>query len=75
LCATDIHVRGFKTDRSIIAERLRNPTIGTRVRESLGLSYVGNIPGGQQGISSGSVEKLGSFHQSDVEAEKLKGKV
>jgi hypothetical protein len=44
------------------------------MREALGLSYVGNIPGGHQGINSDSVEKLGSFHQTDVEAEKIKGK-
>jgi hypothetical protein len=74
LCVTDIHVRGFKTERSIMAERIRNPTVSSRLREAFGLSYGGSSPAVQPGISSGSVEKLGSVHQSDVDAEKIKGK-
>jgi len=58
-----------------MAERTRNPTFSTRLREALGLSYAGSSPGVRPGISTGSVEKLGSVHQSEVDAEKLKGKI
>ncbi|XP_023708046.1 ATP-dependent zinc metalloprotease YME1L isoform X2 [Cryptotermes secundus] len=68
----DIHVRGFKTERSIMAERIRNPTIGMRLRQAFGLSYTGGSPLGHPGISSTSVGKVGSFNQPEVEAEKLK---
>lgn len=74
MCVIDIHVRGFKTERSIMAERIRNPTIGTRLREAFGLSYTGGSSLGHPGISSTSVDKVGSFNQPQVEAEKLKGK-
>jgi hypothetical protein len=57
-----------------MAERVRNPTVTTRLREVLGLSYTGSSPGVHPSISSGSMEKLGSIHQSDVDAEKIKGK-
>jgi hypothetical protein len=75
LSVIDIHVRGFKTDRSIVAERIRNPTIGTRLREAFGLSYTGSSTLGYPGIGSASVEKVGSFNQPEVEAEKMKGKI
>jgi len=68
----DVHVRGFKTDRNIMAERIRNPTFTTRLRETFGLSHAGSSPGVHPGISTGSVEKLGSVHQSEVDAEKIK---
>jgi hypothetical protein len=73
LYISDKHVRGFKTERSILAERLRNPTISTRLREALGLAFAGSSQG-HPGMSSGNVEKLGSLHQSDMETEKIKGK-
>jgi hypothetical protein len=72
-CVLDIHVRGFKTERSIMAERIRNPTIGTRLREAFGLSYTGGSPLGHPGI--GNVDRVGSFTQPEVEAEKIKGKL
>jgi hypothetical protein len=75
MCVTDVHVRGFKTDRNIVAERVRNPTFTTRLREAFGFSFPGSSPGVHPGVSTGSVEKLGSVHQSEVDAEKLKGKV
>lgn len=55
-----------------MAERIRNPTIGTRLREAFGLSYTGSNPLGYPGISSASVDKVGSFNQPEVEAEKMK---
>jgi hypothetical protein len=55
-----------------MAERIRNPTIGTRLREAFGLSYAGGSPLAHPGI--GSVDRVGSFTQPDMEAEKLKGK-
>jgi hypothetical protein len=58
-----------------MAERIRNPTISTRLREAFGLSYAGGSPLGHLGLSSGSVDKVGSFNQPDVEAEKIKGKI
>jgi hypothetical protein len=57
-----------------MAERVRNPTFTTRLREVFGLSYAGSSPGVQSSISTGSMEKLGSVHQTDVDAEKIKGK-
>jgi len=58
-----------------MAERVRNPTFTTRLREAFGLSYAGSSPGVQPGISTGGVEKLGSVHQHEVDAEKIKGKI
>jgi hypothetical protein len=58
-----------------MAEQIRNPTIGTRLREAFGLSYTGSSPLGYPGINSASVEKVGSFNQPEVEAEKMKGKI
>ena len=58
-----------------MAERIRNPTFSTRLREVFGLSYAGSSPGVPPVISSGSVEKLGSIHQPEVDAEKIKGKI
>jgi len=58
-----------------MAERSRNPTFSTRLREAFGLSYAGGSQGVHPGVSTGSVEKLGSVHQSEVDAEKLKGKI
>jgi len=75
LCVADVHVRGFKTERNVMAERTRNPTFSARLREVFGLSHAGSSPGVHPGISTGSVEKLGSVHQSEVDAEKLKGKI
>jgi hypothetical protein len=57
-----------------MVERVRNPTVSTRLREAFGLSYGGSSPGVHPGISTGSMEKLGTIHQPDVDAEKLKGK-
>ena len=68
-------MRGFKTDRNIMAERIRNPTFSTRLREVFGLPFAGSSPGVHPGVSTGSVEKLGSVHQTEVDAEKLKGKI
>ncbi|XP_044740749.1 ATP-dependent zinc metalloprotease YME1L isoform X2 [Chrysoperla carnea] len=34
----DVQVRGFKTERSVQAETIRNPTLWARLRRSLGLS-------------------------------------
>lgn len=34
----NVQVRGFKTDRNIKAEKLRNPTIATRLKSNLGKS-------------------------------------
>lgn len=34
----DVQVRTFKTDRSVKAEKLRNPTLSARVKNALGLS-------------------------------------
>jgi len=58
-----------------MAERIRNPTFSTRLREAFGFSFASSSPGVHPGISTGSVEKLGSVHQSEVDAEKLKGKI
>jgi hypothetical protein len=58
-----------------MAERIRNPTFSTRLREAFGLSYASSSPGAQPGINTGSVEKLGSVHQTEVDAEKIKGKI
>jgi len=68
----DVHVRGFKTERNIMAERVRNPTFSTRLREVFGLSFAGSSPGVPPVISTGSVEKLGSVNQPEVDAEKIK---
>ncbi|KAJ4443854.1 ATP-dependent zinc metalloprotease yme1l [Periplaneta americana] len=71
----DIHVRGFKTERSITAERLRNPTISARMRDALGFSYTGVSTGNPPGIVSSGMEKLGGVHQADLETDKIKGKL
>ncbi|XP_069692534.1 ATP-dependent zinc metalloprotease YME1L [Periplaneta americana] len=68
----DIHVRGFKTERSITAERLRNPTISARMRDALGFSYTGVSTGNPPGIVSSGMEKLGGVHQADLETDKIK---
>ncbi|PSN53594.1 hypothetical protein C0J52_00920 [Blattella germanica] len=67
----DVQVRGFKTDRGIKAERLRNPTIGNRLSEALGLS---DAEVGSPNLMSSTGEKLGTLQHSGVDAEKIKGK-
>jgi hypothetical protein len=57
-----------------MAERVRNPTFSTRLREAFGLSYAGSSPAVHPAINTGGVEKLGSAQQPDVDAEKIKSK-
>jgi hypothetical protein len=56
-----------------MAERIRNPKLSTRLREAFALSFGGSSSGVNASVNTGSVEKSGSVHQSDVDVEKLKG--
>ncbi|KAJ9590029.1 hypothetical protein L9F63_016845, partial [Diploptera punctata] len=68
----DVQVRGFKTERSMKAERLRNPTLGNRLSEALGLSETDVA---SASLRSTTAEKLGSIHQTGVDAEKIKAMI
>lgn len=68
----DMQVRGFKTERSMKAERLRNPTWGSRLSEALGLSETDAT---STSLRTGSVEKLGSIHQTGLDSDKIKAMI